>query len=196
MLEPSGEKLMLATTLMPVSISPFESRVSASKPSKVSAENVTKCDFRADAPASQTLSFFSLEPETMVLPSGEKTAENTAPQCALHFSALSSREAAAGRGISVFALRVQGYQCPRTRIPDFERPSVGARHDGLTIGGEGHGVYPGLENLLLCLQLQRCCNRQGSHQFWAQVLGDANQCPRTRIPDFGWFEGPNVHLLC
>jgi len=38
---------------MPVSlISPFESRVSASKPSKVSAENVTKGDFRADAPAS------------------------------------------------------------------------------------------------------------------------------------------------
>ena len=79
---------------MPVSlISPFESRVSASKSSKVSAENVTKGDFRADAPASQTLSVWSAEPETMVLPSGEKATESTMWLCALCFSALSSRDA-------------------------------------------------------------------------------------------------------
>ena len=61
------------------------------------------------------------EPETMVLPSGEKATEDTWRLCALCFSALSSREAAAGRGAVSLGLRVQGYQCPRTRIPDFER---------------------------------------------------------------------------
>ena len=55
----------------------------------------------ADAPASQTLSVLSLEPETMVLPSGEKATDQMVPLCALCFSAFSSREAAA----SVLALR-------------------------------------------------------------------------------------------
>ena len=48
----------------------------------------------ADAPASQTLSVLSWEPETMVLPSGEKATEATALLCALCFSALSSKDAA------------------------------------------------------------------------------------------------------
>ena len=52
-------------------------------------------------PASQTLIVLSLEPETMVLPSGEKATERTESLCALCFSAFSSREAAA----SVRALR-------------------------------------------------------------------------------------------
>ena len=54
--------------------------------------------FSADTPASHTLSVLSLEPETMVLPSGEKATDNTQPLCALCFSALSSREAAASVG--------------------------------------------------------------------------------------------------
>ena len=62
----------------------------------------------------------------MLLPSGEKATERTQLLCALCFSALSSREAATRRGGSVLGVRVQGYQCPRTRIPDFERLVVGA----------------------------------------------------------------------
>ena len=54
------------------------------------------------APASQTLIVLSHEPDTTVLPSGEKATEDTITLlCALCFSAFSSREAAA----SVRALR-------------------------------------------------------------------------------------------
>ena len=86
----------------------------------------------AKTPASQTLSVLSLEHEAMVLPSGEKATEPTSPMCASCFSALSCsflrrprkaekfREAATRRGGSVLGVRVQGYQCPRTRIPHFE----------------------------------------------------------------------------
>ena len=48
--------------------------------------------------ASHTLSVLSHEPETMLLPSGEKATEATALLCALCFSALSSRDAAASTG--------------------------------------------------------------------------------------------------
>ena len=40
----------------------------------------------------------SLEPDTMVAPSGEKATETTLSLCALCFSALSSREAVASMG--------------------------------------------------------------------------------------------------
>ena len=60
----------------------------------------------------------------MVLPSGEKATEDTPLLCAPCFSALSSREAATRRGGSVLGVRVQGYQCLRTRIPDFERAII------------------------------------------------------------------------
>ena len=62
----------------------------------------------------------------MVLPSGEKATERTQPLCAFSFSALSSRDAAESVGALRYGLRVQGYQCPRTRIPHFERLVVGA----------------------------------------------------------------------
>ena len=97
---------------MPVSlISPFASRVSASKTSTVSAENVITCDFRADTPASHTLSVLSLEPETMVLPSGEKPTDQMVPLCALCFSAFSSKDAAASTEAVRYGLRVGGCQC-------------------------------------------------------------------------------------
>ena len=76
----------------------------------------------------------------MVLPSGEKPTDQMMSLCALCFI-LNPRDAAAGRGGSVLGVRVQGYQCPRTRIPDFERLVIGARDDGLTVGREGHGVH-------------------------------------------------------
>ena len=44
------------------------------------------------------------EPETMVVPSGEKATEDTRPLCALCFSAFSSREAAASVGALRFRL--------------------------------------------------------------------------------------------
>ena len=47
------------------------------------------------------MSVLSSEPDTMVVPSGEKATEDTVKLCALCFSAFSSREAAA----SVRALR-------------------------------------------------------------------------------------------
>ena len=48
-------------------------------------------------PASQTLIVWSVEPDTMVLPSEEKATESTQSLCALCFFALSSRDAAANR---------------------------------------------------------------------------------------------------
>ena len=45
---------------------------------------------------------WSHEPETMVLPSGEKATEVTPLPCALCFSALSSRDAAASTGVVRF----------------------------------------------------------------------------------------------
>ena len=44
---------------------------------------------------------WSLEPATMVAPSGEKATERTQSLCALCFSALSSREAVASKGCLV-----------------------------------------------------------------------------------------------
>ncbi len=58
----------------------------------------------ADTPASHTLSVLSSEPETMLLPSGEKATEDTSRLCALCFSAFSSREAAASVGALRFGL--------------------------------------------------------------------------------------------
>ena len=49
------------------------------------------------------MSVWSHEPDTIVLPSGEKATDQISPLCALCFSALSSREAAA----SVGALRLR-----------------------------------------------------------------------------------------
>ena len=57
------------------------------------------------------MSVSSPEPETMVLPSGEKATEYTEPLCALCFSALSSKDAAASTGAVRFELRVGGCQC-------------------------------------------------------------------------------------
>ena len=54
--------------------------------------------------ASQTLSVWSPEPETMVLPSGEKATDVTQLLCALCFSALSSRDAAASVGALRFGI--------------------------------------------------------------------------------------------
>ena len=48
------------------------------------------------------MSCLSREPETMVLPSGEKATELTSPLCALCFFALSSREAVASVGALSF----------------------------------------------------------------------------------------------
>ena len=46
----------------------------------------------------------SSEPDTMILPSGEKATERTPSLCALRFSALSSREAVASVGALSFGL--------------------------------------------------------------------------------------------
>ena len=51
------------------------------------------------------MSVWSREPDTIVLPSGEKATENTEPLCASCFSALSSREAAASVGALRFWAR-------------------------------------------------------------------------------------------
>ena len=51
------------------------------------------------------MSVLSQEPETMLLPSGEKATEDTSRLCALCFSALSSRDAAASVGVLRFWAR-------------------------------------------------------------------------------------------
>ena len=61
-------------------------------------------DASANTPASHTLSVLSSEPETMVLPSGEKATELMQSLCAFSFSALSSRDAAASVGALRFGL--------------------------------------------------------------------------------------------
>jgi hypothetical protein len=58
----------------------------------------------ADTPASQTLIVLSLEPDTMLEPSGEKATDITQLLCALCFSALSSREAVASVGALSFGM--------------------------------------------------------------------------------------------
>ena len=52
----------------------------------------------ADTPASQTLIVLSLEPETMVEPSGEKATELMRRLCAFSLLILSSKDAAASVG--------------------------------------------------------------------------------------------------
>ena len=52
------------------------------------------------------MSVLSNEPETMVLPSGEKATEDTLLLCALQFSALSSKDAATSTGAVKFELRI------------------------------------------------------------------------------------------
>ena len=81
----------------------------------------------ADTPASQSLIFLSKEPDTMVLPSGEKATERTSASCALCFSALSSKDAATSTSAVRFGLS-KGWvcQCRHTCIPDFDRLVLGA----------------------------------------------------------------------
>jgi hypothetical protein len=75
----------------------------------------------ADTPASQTLIVLSLEPDTMVKPSGEKATDVTALLCALCFSTLSSREAVASVGALRFGLGEEYGGLRYTCIPDFDR---------------------------------------------------------------------------
>ena len=71
----------------------------------------------------------------MVAPSGEKATEVT-PSCALCFSALSSKDAAASVGVVRFGLRVGGCQCRHTCIPDFDRLVDSTRDDRQAIRRE------------------------------------------------------------
>ena len=123
---PSGEKATDITQwLCALCFSAFSSKEAAASTGAVRFElRVGGC--QCLTPASHTLSVLSSEPETMVLPSGEKATDLTALLCALFFSALSSRDAAAGSRAVSFGLRIQGYQCRRTCIPHFERLVVGA----------------------------------------------------------------------
>ena len=127
----------------------------------------------ADTPASQTLIALPLELETMVLPSGEKATEAEKAFC---FSALRSRDAAAGRGAVSFWLRVQWYQPRGTCIPDFERLVVRVRagHDALAVGREGH-EFRAVRALFLRLELQGCCRKHRRGQVWAKGFGGC-QC--------------------
>ena len=52
----------------------------------------------AGLPALHTLRLSSLEPETIVLPSGEKATESTQWLCAFCFSATKARDEASARG--------------------------------------------------------------------------------------------------
>jgi hypothetical protein len=111
--------------------------------------------------ASQTLIVSSLEPDTMVAPSGEKDTDITQWLCALCFSALSSREAVASVGALSFGLGEEHMAGYGTCIPDFDRLVIGARHDGLAIRGKGHGAHVvAVRALLLRLELQGSCSKR------------------------------------
>ena len=98
----------------------------------------------------------------MVAPSGEKATEATCSLCALCFSALSSREAVASVGALSFGLGEEYGGLRYTCIPDLDPLVVGAGHDGLAIGGKGHGVHEvAVRALLLRLELQGSCNKHG-----------------------------------
>ena len=80
------------------------------------------------------------------------------------FSALSSREAVASMGALSFGLGEEYGGLRYTCIPDFDRLVVGARHDGRSIGGKGHGGHPpgaAVRALLLRLELQGSCSKRG-----------------------------------
>ena len=59
------------------------------------------CAGAGKASAPQTLRLVSAEPETIVLPSGEKATENTRSLCAFCFSATKARDEAPVRGMRV-----------------------------------------------------------------------------------------------
>ena len=71
-------------------------------------------------PSAQTLTVLSLEPDTMVLPSGEKATEYTLLLCALFFFALSFRDA-----VEVW------------------------EHSGLSMGFEGAAMTPASQTLIV-----------------------------------------------
>ena len=56
------------------------------------------CAGGGKASAPHTLMLLSLEPDTMVLPPGEKPTEFTMPLCAFCFSATKARDEASARG--------------------------------------------------------------------------------------------------
>ena len=65
------------------------------------------------------MSVSSNEPETMVLPSGEKATESTRLLWAFSFSALSSKDAAASTGAVSFGLK--GW---RVSVPTHPHPTL------------------------------------------------------------------------
>ena len=81
-------------------------------------------------PASHTLivpsrsKMIPSDPETMVLPSVEKATDITGLLCALCFSALSSRDAAAGRGAVSFGLRFRAIDAD---APASHQTLIGSR---------------------------------------------------------------------
>jgi len=102
MVLPSGEKATEVTSLLcALCFSALSSREAAASTGAVKfGLRVWVCWHRR--PASHTLIVWSSEPDTMVLPSGEKATELMQSLCA--FSALSSREAAASVGALRFGL--------------------------------------------------------------------------------------------
>ena len=111
----------------------------------------------------------------MVAPSGEKATDFTSRLCALCFSALSSRDAAASTGaVKICGLKgLEGCQCRHTCIPDFDRLVIGARHDGLAVRRERHrGHRRAVCALLHSLELQGCCHKhRGRVRFGLGVRG-------------------------
>ena len=67
----------------------------------VGCEGMAGCAGAGNASAPQTLRVLSREPETIVLPSGEKATEVTTLLCAFCFSATKARDEAPARGMRV-----------------------------------------------------------------------------------------------
>ena len=90
----------LIASLCAAVFSLFSSSVSAWEAGGVSFGAREAISGRQSAPALQALIVLSLDPDTIVFPSGEKATDMTQPLCALLFSLTSSRVAAWERGAS------------------------------------------------------------------------------------------------
>ncbi len=111
------------------------------------------------APESQTLMVLSIDPDTILVPSGENATDRIQLLCAFVFLLSSSRVPAIQASRRQFWPRRGDFRAPRrTRIPDFDRPISRSGYNFGPVRGERnrHDVAA-VRVRLLAQQLPRAC---------------------------------------
>ena len=140
------------------------------------------------SPASHTLIVWSNEPDTIVLPSGEKATEDTMLLCAFSLVALRSRvPAKAMPNASDHEEMRQGKSFRGTPASHtLIVLSIGARHDRLAVGREGHGGDSIAVRVLLGrLEVQSTCGSDANtRQITRRCARESRFAPLTCVPHF------------